>query len=190
MRASFFASYGWLAALGYAAVHALDHLARVSLADAYRRTASPTEMDTVWAEAADGGTTVSVNRSFLFIVTCGAAAIFFTWAWSRVLPYRAPVFGLFVGFFILPELPSLLRHVWSLRVLVAMRSARPGGFGRRGVLTRIPVDLKESAAGLLRFALLYAVLWPIVGGTIPLGGAIGCVLRAGSHWDRAAARRG
>lgn len=84
-----------------------------------------------------------------------------------------------VGFFVLLQLPVLMRHVQNV-VLFRFVVLRGGVEGRTTAARWL--DLKVTAAIFFYFAAAYLVLWLLLGSALFLGGVLGSLLAGARFW--------
>jgi hypothetical protein len=101
------------------------------------------------------------------------------WYLTRVLWDYPGVYAGVIGFFVLTQMPVMLRHAQNL-VLFRFVSLRGGVEGR----TNIERWLEQKMSGVIFwfFAVAYVLLWLLLGDPFFIGGAIGTALAGARFW--------
>lgn len=101
------------------------------------------------------------------------------WWLTRVIWDYPDVYVAVVGFFVLTQMPVLLRHAQNL-VLFRFVSLRGGVEGR----TNVERWLEQKMSGVVfwYFAGAYVVLWLLLGDPFFIGGALGTALAGARFW--------
>jgi hypothetical protein len=89
------------------------------------------------------------------------------------------VYVAFVGFFVLTQVPVMLRHTQNI-VLFRYIAARGGVTGRTDVERWL--EFKVSATVFWFFSASYVVLWLLLGDVFFVGGAVGTALAGARFW--------
>ncbi len=135
------------------------------------------ELNPPFADDVDSGRAISL-RHFLAIgriwLVLGAAWWLFVVHWDLSQVYLGAV-----GFFLLLQLPVLMRHTQN--IVLFRFVVRRGGVEGKTEAERW-LDLKTTGAIFWYFAAAYSVLWLLDGSPLFLGGALGCLLVGARFW--------
>ena len=101
------------------------------------------------------------------------------WWLSRQFGDYSEVYVAAVGFFVLTQMPVMMRHAQNL-TLFRYVSLRGGVEGRARIARWL--DLRMSGVIFWYFAAVYALLWLLLGDVFFVGGAVGTALAGARFW--------
>jgi hypothetical protein len=174
----------WVGVAVVTLLYALDYQLSVAGVRWFRRGADrhydlggSYELNPPFEEDIDAERTVSWRH--LFALARIWVLLVAVWLLVSWLGAYEEVYVAFVGFFVLTQVPVMLRHIQNI-VLFRYVASRGGVSGRAEVERWL--EFKVSAAVFWFFSASYVVLWLLLGDVFFIGGAVGTVLAGARFW--------
>ena len=146
-------------------------------ADAHYTLAGSYELNPTFVDDVESSRRVSLKH-ILAIGRIWLVLALVWWLTTIYLDYPDVYLGA-VGFFVLLQLPVLMRHMQNI-VLFRFVVLRGGVQGRTDAAHWL--DLKVTSAIFFYFAAAYLVLWLLLGSAFFIGGLLGCLLIGARFW--------